>query len=45
MEYIDDDKFITRWIVDHGWKINIQYSKDSCIEITLGEYQIPLLTQ
>ncbi len=34
----DDDNFITRWIVDHGWKIKIQYCEDACIETTLGEY-------
>lgn len=34
----DDDNFITRWMVNHGWKLKIQYSEDACIETTLGEY-------
>lgn len=34
----DDDNFITRWMVSHGWKIKMQYSDDACIETTLGEY-------
>ncbi|KAF6219146.1 hypothetical protein HO133_004971 [Letharia lupina] len=34
----DDDNFITRWMVEHGWKLKIQYSEDACIETTLGEY-------
>lgn len=34
----DDDNFITRWMVNHGWKIRIQYSEGARIETTLGEY-------
>lgn len=34
----DDDNFITRWLVTHGWKIKIQYCKDSTIETVLGTY-------
>ena len=34
----DDDNFITRWMVEHGWKIRIQYSDNACIETTLGEF-------
>ena len=35
---VDDDNFITRWMVNHGWKIRIQYSEGARIETTLGEY-------
>jgi cellulose synthase/poly-beta-1,6-N-acetylglucosamine synthase-like glycosyltransferase len=34
----DDDNFITRWDVCHGWKIKIQYGPDALIETTLGTY-------
>jgi hypothetical protein len=33
----DDDNFITRWLVSHGWKIKFQNTKDATIETTLGE--------
>ncbi|KAL2829404.1 hypothetical protein BDW59DRAFT_170455 [Aspergillus cavernicola] len=32
----DPDHFITRWNVNHGHKLKIQYSTDSCIETTLA---------
>lgn len=34
----DDDNFITRWVVNRGWRIAIQYSPGARIETTLGEY-------
>lgn len=34
----DDDNFITRWCVNHGWQIKFQYSDECTIETTLGEY-------
>ena len=34
----DDDNFITRWMVNRGWRIRIQYSEDACITTNLGEY-------
>jgi hypothetical protein len=34
----DDDNFITRWLVTHGWKIKFQNSKDATLETTLGTY-------
>lgn len=34
----DDDNFITRWNVRHGWDIKIQYCPDALIETTLGTY-------
>jgi hypothetical protein len=33
----DDDNFITRWLVSHGWKIKFQNTKNATIETTLGE--------
>lgn len=41
--HADDDNFITRWMVNHGWKICIQYSEGARIETTLGEYPKYLL--
>lgn len=32
----DDDNFITRWEVKHGWKLKIQYCDDARIETDLG---------
>ncbi|OJJ36068.1 hypothetical protein ASPWEDRAFT_28654 [Aspergillus wentii DTO 134E9] len=34
----DDDNFITRWEVRHGWDIKVQYCDDALIETTLGTY-------
>lgn len=34
----DDDNFITRWNVRHGWKVKVQYCQDALIETTLGTY-------
>ena len=34
----DDDNFLTRWVVNHGYEIKIQYTEGACIETTLGEY-------
>ena len=31
----DDDNFITRWLVAHGWAIHIQYSKEAELRTTL----------
>jgi hypothetical protein len=33
---VDDDNFITRWVIDHGWDVKIQLSKDATITTTLG---------
>lgn len=35
---VDDDNFITRWMVNHGWQIAIQNTPGARIETTLGEY-------
>jgi len=34
----DDDKFITRWVVKRGWKVQFQCCEDAPIETMLGEY-------
>ena len=34
----DDDKFLTRWVVDKGWGIKMQCTEDATIETTLGTY-------
>lgn len=34
----DDDKFHTRWLVNHGWKIKIQGGPDSVMTTELGEW-------
>ncbi|KAL5356272.1 glycosyltransferase like family 2-domain-containing protein [Aspergillus floccosus] len=34
----DDDNFITRWAVRHGWEVKIQYCPEALIETTLGTY-------
>ena len=31
----DDDNFITRWMVSHGWKTYVQYCKDAELRTTL----------
>jgi hypothetical protein len=33
----DDDNFITRWAISHGWSIAIHSSPDTTIETTLGD--------
>lgn len=32
----DNDNFVPRWTVNHGWKIEIEYAKDASIKTTLG---------
>jgi hypothetical protein len=34
----DDDKFHTRWLVNHGWKIKIQGGPESVLTTELGEW-------
>lgn len=31
----DDDNFVTRWLVNHGWKIRVQYCKEAELSTTL----------
>jgi cellulose synthase/poly-beta-1,6-N-acetylglucosamine synthase-like glycosyltransferase len=33
---VDDDNFITRWMVNHGWKTVFHNSPDAVVETTLG---------
>lgn len=33
----DDDNFLTRWMVNHGWKTWIQYHRECEVETTLEE--------
>lgn len=33
----DDDNFLTRWMVNHGWKIWIQFSKECEVQTTLED--------
>jgi cellulose synthase/poly-beta-1,6-N-acetylglucosamine synthase-like glycosyltransferase len=33
----DDDNFLTRWMVNHGWKTWIQYHRDCEVETTLED--------
>lgn len=33
----DDDNFITRWTVSHGWKTHIQYHKEAEVQTTLED--------
>ncbi|MCJ1480772.1 hypothetical protein MMC06_000927 [Schaereria dolodes] len=33
----DDDNFLTRWIVNHGWRVRIQYCKEAEIITTLAD--------
>ena len=35
---VDDDNFITRWMVTHGWQIKMQHCDEATIETTLGTY-------
>jgi hypothetical protein len=32
----DDDNFITRWVINHGWRVKIQYSKAATMTTVLG---------
>ncbi|KAH7117041.1 hypothetical protein B0J11DRAFT_552943 [Dendryphion nanum] len=34
----DDDKFVTRWLNNHGWKIKVQCGPDSNLQTELGEW-------
>ncbi|KAK3299744.1 nucleotide-diphospho-sugar transferase [Chaetomium fimeti] len=37
----DDDNFITRFAVRHGWKIKIQYAEDCVLHTTIGVDAVP----
>lgn len=33
----DDDNFLTRWMVSHGWKVKIQYCQEAELTTTLND--------
>lgn len=33
-----DDNFVTRWMVNHEWKMAFQHSLSACMKTTLGKY-------
>ncbi|KIH92081.1 hypothetical protein SPBR_02596 [Sporothrix brasiliensis 5110] len=33
---VDDDNFITRWCIAHGWRVKIQYRPETLITTSLG---------
>ncbi|CAK7212261.1 hypothetical protein SBRCBS47491_001403 [Sporothrix bragantina] len=33
---VDDDNFITRWCIAHGWRVKIQYRDETLITTSLG---------
>ncbi|KEF51613.1 uncharacterized protein A1O9_12248 [Exophiala aquamarina CBS 119918] len=35
---VDDDNFITRWVVRKGWKLKFQQTRNSTMETSLGKY-------
>ncbi|CAK7218209.1 hypothetical protein SEUCBS140593_003469 [Sporothrix eucalyptigena] len=35
---VDDDNFITRWCIAHGWRVKIQYRPETLITTSLGSY-------
>jgi hypothetical protein len=36
----DDDNFMTRWVVNHGWDIKIQSTKEATMTTILGLYPL-----
>ena len=36
----DDDNFITRWVINHGFDVKIQSSKEATMTTTLGAYPL-----
>ncbi|KAI8937729.1 hypothetical protein NX059_005429 [Plenodomus lindquistii] len=41
----DDDVFITRWVINQGWDVKIQYSKESTMITVLGKYPLKYPSQ
>jgi hypothetical protein len=41
----DDDNFIMRWVINHGWDVKIQYSKEATITTILGGFPLKLHSQ
>ncbi|KAH7406104.1 glycosyltransferase like family 2-domain-containing protein [Phaeosphaeria sp. MPI-PUGE-AT-0046c] len=36
----DDDNFLTRWVINHGYDVKIQSSKEATMTTTLGAYPL-----
>jgi hypothetical protein len=36
----DDDNFITRWVINHGWQVENQSSKEAIMTTSLGTYPL-----
>lgn len=36
----DDDNFLTRWVINHGWDVRIQSSREATMSTTLGAYPL-----
>lgn len=36
----DDDNFITRHVINHGWDVKIQYSEEATMTTTLGKFPL-----
>jgi hypothetical protein len=36
----DDDNFMTRWVINHGWDVKVQSSKEAPMTTTLGTYPL-----
>jgi hypothetical protein len=36
----DDDNFITRWVLKHGYEVKIQYSSEATMKTALGGYPL-----
>ncbi|OAL05904.1 hypothetical protein IQ06DRAFT_362088 [Phaeosphaeriaceae sp. SRC1lsM3a] len=36
----DDDVFLTRWVINHGYDIKMQFSKEATMTTTLGTYPL-----
>jgi cellulose synthase/poly-beta-1,6-N-acetylglucosamine synthase-like glycosyltransferase len=41
----DDDNFITRWVINHGWDVKIQSSKEATMTTVLGTYPLKFPNQ
>jgi cellulose synthase/poly-beta-1,6-N-acetylglucosamine synthase-like glycosyltransferase len=41
----DDDNFLTRWVINHGWRIKIQASAASTMTTTLGGLPVKFTSQ
>jgi len=42
---VDDDVFLTRWVIDNGWDIKIQLSEETVMTTAIGEYPLKFPSQ